>query len=146
MVPPAERSKLIALFYASVNTGLMLGPALAAVMLLFASPREVLIVDALTFVVSALLLAGVDLGPRTEERTAERPRHEIAVGPDLGRRPGRGPDSRCRGGDGGGHAGGFDRRDVQRPRPGLLTVAMAMFGALSFRAARSREPALAPTE
>jgi MFS family permease len=71
MVPAAERSKLIALFYATVNTGLMLGPALAAVMLLFATPQEVLIVNSLTFVFSAALLAGVDLGPRTEEHVAD---------------------------------------------------------------------------
>ena len=70
MVPPADRSKLIALFYATVNTGLMLGPALAGVMLLFASAQDVLMVNSLTFVFSALLLAGVDLGPRTEEHLA----------------------------------------------------------------------------
>ncbi len=66
LVPPADRSKLIALFYASVNTGLMLGPALTAFMLLFTRAEEVLLLDALTFVVSALLLTGVDLGPRSE--------------------------------------------------------------------------------
>lgn len=67
MVSPGDRSKLIALFYASVNTGLMLGPALAALMLLFASAQEVLLVNALTFVMSGLLLAGVDLGPGDED-------------------------------------------------------------------------------
>jgi len=72
MVPAAERSRLTALFYASVNTGLMIGPALAAVLLLFASPRGVLLVNAATFVVSSLLLAGVDLGPRTGEDVAEQ--------------------------------------------------------------------------
>jgi sugar phosphate permease len=71
MVPPADRSRLIALFYAAVNTGLMLGPALAALMLLFASAQDVLLVNAFTFVTSALLLAGVDLGPRSEERPPE---------------------------------------------------------------------------
>lgn len=71
MVDPADRSRLIALFYACVNTGLMLGPALTAVMLLFASPQDVLLLDALTFGVSAILLAGVDLGPRSGEQAAE---------------------------------------------------------------------------
>src|SRR5205807_10029607 len=37
------------------------------VMLLFASAQEVLLVNAFTFVVSSLLLAGVDLGPHGEE-------------------------------------------------------------------------------
>jgi MFS family permease len=71
MVAPSDRSRLIALFYASVNTGLMLGPALTAVMLLFTSAQEVLLVNALTFVMSALLLAGVDLGPRKGEGAPE---------------------------------------------------------------------------
>lgn len=73
MVPGADRSKLIALFYASVNTGLMLGPGLAAVMLIFADPRDVLLLNALTFVISALLLAGVDLGPRRREQAQQNP-------------------------------------------------------------------------
>ena len=71
MVPAAERSKLIAVFYASVNTGMMLGPALAGVMLLFATARVVLLVNALTFVVSSLLLTGVDLGPHVGDDLGE---------------------------------------------------------------------------
>jgi MFS family permease len=71
MVPAAERSKLIAVFYASVNTGMMIGPALAGLMLLFATAQEVLLVNALTFVISSLLLAGVDLGPRSGEDLGE---------------------------------------------------------------------------
>ncbi len=63
MVPPERRSQLVALFYASVNTGLMLGPALTAVMLFFTTPQVVLIANALTFVASALLLGRLDLGP-----------------------------------------------------------------------------------
>src|SRR5579864_155990 len=63
MVPPQRRSQLVALFYASVNTGLMLGPALTAGMLLFTTPQVVLIANALTFVASALLLGRLDLGP-----------------------------------------------------------------------------------
>jgi MFS family permease len=72
MVAPEDRSKLIALFYASVNAGLMLGPALTAVMLLFTSAKEVLLVNALTFVMSAALLARVDLGPSSEEHSPDR--------------------------------------------------------------------------
>src|SRR5579884_899532 len=58
MVPPERRSELVAVFYASVNTGLMIGPALTAGMLLFTSPRVVLIANSLTFVASAMLLGG----------------------------------------------------------------------------------------
>jgi MFS family permease len=71
MVAPADRSRLIALFYASVNTGLMLGPAICAVMLMFTSAQEVLLINALSFVLSGVLLAGVDLGPHTGEDLAE---------------------------------------------------------------------------
>lgn len=69
MVDPPDRSRLIALFYACVNLGLMLGPALTAVMLLFTSPRDVLLINAATFVTSAILLSGVELGPRVGEQT-----------------------------------------------------------------------------
>jgi len=71
MVAPERRSQLVALFYASVNTGLMLGPALTAGMLLFTTPQVVLIANALTFVASALLLGGLDLGPHAGEQAAE---------------------------------------------------------------------------
>lgn len=74
MVPATERSKLIAVFYASVNAGLMIGPALAAVLLVFANAQEVLLINALTFVVSSMLLAGLDLGPRGDEDLAEAER------------------------------------------------------------------------
>src|SRR5579862_144936 len=63
MVAPERRSQLVALFYASVNTGLMLGPALTAGMLFFTTPQVVLIANALTFLASAALLGGLDLGP-----------------------------------------------------------------------------------
>jgi MFS family permease len=64
MVPAERRSELTAIFYASVNAGLMLGPALAAALLLVARPSVVLVLNAVTFVVSAALLAGVELGPQ----------------------------------------------------------------------------------
>lgn len=71
MVPPADRSRLVAVFYTSVNTGLMLGPALAALMLTFTTAETVLIVDAMTFVVSASLLSTVDLGPHASGDVAD---------------------------------------------------------------------------
>lgn len=67
MVPPERRSQLVALFYASVNTGLMLGPALTAGMLFFTTPQVVLIANALTFIASAALLGGLDLGPHEDD-------------------------------------------------------------------------------
>ena len=67
MVPPERRSQLVALFYASVNTGLMVGPALTAGMLLFTTPQVVLVANALTFVASAMLLGGLDLGPHPSD-------------------------------------------------------------------------------
>jgi MFS family permease len=67
MVPPEQRSQLVALFYASVNTGLMIGPALTAGLLLFTTPQVVLIANALTFVASAMLLGGLDLGPHEDD-------------------------------------------------------------------------------
>lgn len=75
LVSPGDRSRLTAVFYAAVNTGLMIGPAVAAGLLLVSSAPVVLIVNALTFVVSALLLGGIDLGPHPGEpgvaKTAE---------------------------------------------------------------------------
>jgi MFS family permease len=76
MVPPERRSQLVALFYASVNTGLMLGPALTAGMLFFTTPQVVLVVNALSFVASALLLGGLDLGPHADDPAdPESPAH-----------------------------------------------------------------------
>ena len=63
MVPPERRSQLTAIFYASVNSGLMLGPALAAGLLLITTAPVVLVLNAVSFVVSAGLLGGCR--PRT---------------------------------------------------------------------------------
>jgi MFS family permease len=68
LVAPERRSQLTAVFYACVNVGVMIGPALTALLLLVTQPPVVLLVNALTFVVSALLLAKVDLGPQPDER------------------------------------------------------------------------------
>ncbi|HTT27547.1 MAG TPA: MFS transporter [Solirubrobacteraceae bacterium] len=71
LVPPERRSELTAIFYASINTGLMLGPALAAGLLLVTTAPVVLVLNAVSFVVSAMLLAGVDLGPWRTASEAE---------------------------------------------------------------------------
>lgn len=63
LVPPERRSQLTAIFYASINTGLMLGPAIAGGLLLVTTAPVVLVLNAVSFVVSAVLLGGVDLGP-----------------------------------------------------------------------------------
>lgn len=85
MVPAEDRSRLIALFYASVNTGMMIGPALAAGLLLFATAQQVLLVNAITFVISSLLLARIDLGPRSGEdvANADDTQHESLLGQTL---------------------------------------------------------------
>jgi MFS family permease len=70
MVPPERRSQLTALFYASINMGLMLGPAVAAGLLLVTTAPVVLALDAISFVVSALLLGGVHLGPASASTSA----------------------------------------------------------------------------
>ena len=62
IVPPERRSQLTAMFYASINTGLMLGPAIAAGLLLVTTAPVVLVLNAISFVVSAVLLGSVDLG------------------------------------------------------------------------------------
>ena len=71
LVPPQRRSELTALFYASVNLGLMLGPALTAALLQVTSGPVVLVLNAASFLVSAALLSGLDLGPRPGEAPAE---------------------------------------------------------------------------
>ncbi len=63
LVPPERRSQLTAIFYASINTGLMLGPAIAGGLLLVTTAPVVLVLNAVSFVASAVLLGGVDLGP-----------------------------------------------------------------------------------
>jgi MFS family permease len=71
MVPSERRSQLTAAFYASINTGLMVGPALAAGLLLITTAPVVLVLDAVSFVASAILLSGVDLGPSAVEPGGE---------------------------------------------------------------------------
>jgi MFS family permease len=80
LVAPEERSRLTALFYAAVNTGLMIGPAAAAGLLLISSAPVVLIANAATFLVSALMLGGIDLGPHgVEPEAAEEAEQRSSV-------------------------------------------------------------------
>ena len=81
MVPPERRSQLTAIFYASINTGLMLGPAIAAGLLLVTTAPVVLVLNALSFVGSAVLLGGVDLGPRPAAVARRRRRHASGESP-----------------------------------------------------------------
>jgi MFS family permease len=76
MVAPERRSQLTAVFYASVNAGLMIGPALTGGLLLITTAPVVLLLNALTFIVSALLLCGVDLGPHADGADGEDPDEE----------------------------------------------------------------------
>jgi MFS family permease len=68
LVAPERRSQLTAIFYACVNVGVMVGPAITAGLLLITPARTVLLLNAFTFAVSVLLLASVDLGPGPGER------------------------------------------------------------------------------
>jgi MFS family permease len=68
LVPAERRSQLTAVFYAAVNIGVMVGPALSAGLLLLTTAPVVLVLNGLTFIASALLLARVDLGPWAGER------------------------------------------------------------------------------
>ncbi len=67
MVEATRRSELIALFYGCVNIGLLLGPALCAGLLLITTAPVVLIANAMSFLVSASVMAGIDLGPHAVE-------------------------------------------------------------------------------
>ena len=62
LVAADERSAATAAWGLCMNVGMTAGPALSALVLLFASPGLVLIVNAATFAVSALLIAKVGLG------------------------------------------------------------------------------------
>lgn len=71
LVPAKQRSQVTALFWASINSGMMLGPALAAPVLLVAGPSALLLADAATFLLSALILSTLDLGRSTPEPELE---------------------------------------------------------------------------
>jgi MFS family permease len=62
LVTAEQRSRATALYGALNNIGLTVGPGLTAVVLLFSSPAAVLVVNSVTFLVSAALLSAVPLG------------------------------------------------------------------------------------
>jgi len=62
LVAADERSAATAAWGLCMNVGMTAGPALSALALLFASPGLVLVVNAATFAVSALLISNVALG------------------------------------------------------------------------------------
>jgi MFS family permease len=62
LVKPEQRSAATALYGSLSSIGITVGPGLAAVLLLAVSPTVILGLNGLTFVISALMIAGVDLG------------------------------------------------------------------------------------
>jgi MFS family permease len=70
LVAPEQRSQATALYGGLINAGITAGPALTAVLLLAASPSLVLLINGVTFAVSAALLSTVGLG-RGSEHAAE---------------------------------------------------------------------------
>ncbi len=62
LVQREERNAANAAYGACINLGMTVGPGLSALLLLFVSPALVLIVNAATFALSALLLHGVPMG------------------------------------------------------------------------------------
>jgi MFS family permease len=67
LVSPDRLTSANALYGASRDAGHLLGPACAAGVLLFAGPQTLLIINAITFVVSALLLAHLGGTPRPSQ-------------------------------------------------------------------------------
>ncbi len=71
LVAADQRSAATALYGAMNNTGLTLGPALTALVLLFSSPAAVLAVNAASFLASAALLSTVPLGRSSAQRAEQ---------------------------------------------------------------------------
>lgn len=64
LVEPRRLAPAVALYSALTEIGFAVGPGLAAVFLLVASPDTVLVANGATFALSALLLAGLSFGAR----------------------------------------------------------------------------------
>jgi MFS family permease len=64
LVSRSRSAAATALYAAITDLGYMIGPALAALALLFASAEGLLIVNGLTFAISAIVLARLDFGQR----------------------------------------------------------------------------------
>jgi MFS family permease len=95
LVDAERRSQVTAIFWASVNSGLLIGPALAAAILLVTGPSTLLLINALTFLFSAALLANVDLGrgeslhePEAEPRAASVWHETVTGAQAIARIPG----------------------------------------------------------
>ena len=74
LVSEPQRSAAVALYSAIINLGLTAGPALTALALLVGPPKVILGANGVTFLVSAGLLAGVELG-----RGSDPDRHTVAM-------------------------------------------------------------------
>lgn len=66
LVDADQRSAATALYGAVFSFGMTIGPAITALLLLVASPAEILAVNGVTFVFSAALLSGVPMGRGSE--------------------------------------------------------------------------------
>jgi MFS family permease len=64
LVPPARLAAATSLFSAIGSADILLGPALGALLLLVAAPEVLMTANAVTFVVSAAILAGLPFGRR----------------------------------------------------------------------------------
>jgi MFS family permease len=75
LVTPARLPAATSLYGALMDLGFVAGPAIAAVFMLAGGPEAVLVANAVTFAVSAVLLASIKFGevPRRDEREAARP-------------------------------------------------------------------------
>jgi MFS family permease len=62
LMPEGERDALTTLYGGLESSSMIAGPALAGIVLLFASPEVLLLLNAATFLISALVLLGTDLG------------------------------------------------------------------------------------
>ena len=75
LVAPARLPAATSLYGALMDVGFMAGPAIAAGFMLAGGPEAVLVANAITFAVSAVLLASIRFGeaPRRDEREAASP-------------------------------------------------------------------------
>ena len=75
LVKPERLPAATALYGAITDLGFIVGPALAALLLLFGGPEVILYANAASFVLSALVLSGLRFGaaPPVEDESAPRP-------------------------------------------------------------------------
>lgn len=75
LVAPERLPSATSLYTAIADLGFTLGPALAALALLFASAKDILLVNGLTFAISALVLARLPFGSSPELEEGESGSH-----------------------------------------------------------------------